>query len=108
VLQAWSNKRLIQATLDSVTEAAAEYSDALQKDIRVSITNPPGKAAYPISTFTYLLIPTQIQDPAKRDAIKAFLGWMLSDGQKSVEQLSYAPLPQAVVNLENAQISEIQ
>lgn len=98
----------IQATLDSVTEAAAEYSGALQKDIRVSITNPPGKAAYPISTFTYLLIPTQIQDPAKRDAIKAFLGWMLSDGQKSVEQLSYAPLPKAVVDLENAQIPEIQ
>lgn len=98
----------IQATLASVTEAAAEYSDALQKDVRVSITNPPGKAAYPISTFTYLLIPSVIQDPAKKAAITDFLHWMLADGQKSVEQLSYAPLPQAVVDLENAQISQIQ
>ncbi|MGH9434792.1 MAG: phosphate ABC transporter substrate-binding protein PstS [Terriglobia bacterium] len=98
----------IEATLSSVTSAAAAYSDALQKDIRVSITDPPGAAAYPISTFTYLLVPVTIHDAAKRDAIKGFLGWMLADGQKSAEQLSYAPLPPGVTSIEKAQIPEIQ
>lgn len=98
----------IEATLDSVTTAAGAYASELQKDIRVSITNPPGKDAYPVSTFTYLLVPTSIQDPAKRDSIKDFLHWMLTDGQKSVAQLSYAPLPQPVIDMEMQQISQIQ
>lgn len=98
----------VEATLESVTNAASANADALQKDIRVSITDPMGKDAYPVSTFTYLLVPSMIQDPAKRDAIKDFLHWMLTDGQKSVAALSYAPLPQPVINMEMKQISEIQ
>lgn len=98
----------VEATLDTVTDAAAAYASALQKDIRVSITNPPGQSAYPISTFTYLLVPTTIQDPAKRDAIKDFLHWMLVDGQKSASRLSYAPLPQPVIDQEMQQIPQIQ
>lgn len=100
--------KYVNATLDSVVAAAASASAALQKDVRVSITDPPGKTAYPISTFTYLLVPATIQDPAKRDAIKAFLAWMVADGQKSVEDLSFAPLPQPVIQIEQNQIAEIQ
>ena len=77
-------------------------------DFRVSITNAPGAAAYPISSFTWLLIPAQISDAAKRDAIKGFLKWMLTDGQGYNEGLSYAKLPKAVVGKELKAISQIQ
>ena len=77
-------------------------------DFRVSIVNAPGKAAYPISSFTWLLIPAQIQDAGKRDAIKAFLGWMMADGQKDCEGLAYSKLPAAVVAKEKKQIAMIQ
>ncbi|MDE3180608.1 MAG: phosphate ABC transporter substrate-binding protein PstS [Acidobacteriota bacterium] len=98
----------VEATLASVTSAAGTSSAALQKDIRVSITNAPGKGSYPVSTFTYLLVPAVIPNPAKRDAIKQFLEWMLTDGQKSAAQMSYAPLPGQVVKMETALISSIQ
>ncbi len=103
-----SSGAYIEATLASVTDAAASSSSALLKDIRVSITNAPGRADYPVSTFTYLLVPTAIQNPAKRDAIKDFLYWMLTDGQKSVAQLSYARLPQVVIGEEMSEIREIR
>ena len=62
-------------------------------DFRVSITNAPGKDAYPISSFTWLLIPAKIQDPAKKKAITDFLKWMLADGQNMTEPLLFAKLP---------------
>ena len=77
-------------------------------DFRVSITNAPGKSAYPISSFTWLLIPAKIQDTAKRDAIKGFLKWMLSDGQGYCEELSYAKLPKEIVERELKAINNIQ
>jgi len=77
-------------------------------DFRVSITNAPGAKSYPISSFTWLLIPAQISDAAKRDAIKGFLKWMLDDGQKFNEGLSYAQLPKSVVAKEVKAISLIQ
>jgi phosphate transport system substrate-binding protein len=77
-------------------------------DFRVSIVNAPGKAAYPISTFTWLLIPSQIPDAAKRKAITNFLQWMLNDGQKEAEGLGYAPLPKEVVAKELKQISLVK
>src|SRR5207237_5574270 len=83
-------------------------SKNMPEDFRVSITNAPGKDAYPISSFTWLLIPDKIQDAGKRDAIKSFLHWMLADGQKYCEALSYAPLPNAVVAKEEKQIARIQ
>ena len=63
-------------------------------DFRVSITNAPGKEAYPISSFTWLLIPDRIADAGKKKAINEFLRWMLGGGQKMTEALAYAPLPQ--------------
>ena len=67
------------------------------KDFRVSITNAPGKDAYPISTFTYLLVPTDWKDKNKQKAIAEFLNWMLDKGQGMVTQLNYAELPESLV-----------
>ena len=65
-------------------------------DFRVSITNAPGKDAYPIASFTWLLIPTPSKDRAKGKIIADFLNWMVEDGQKMTADLSYAPLPEGV------------
>ena len=69
----------MEASLASVTAAAAGAAKSMPDDFRVSITNAPGKESYPISTFTWLLIPDKIKDPAKEKAIKDFLNWMLTD-----------------------------
>ena len=76
-------------------------------DFRVSITNASGKNAYPISSFTWLLIPNKIDDQRKKQALTNFLRWMMTDGQKFCEALAYAPLPKAVVAKEMEAISRI-
>jgi len=85
----------LKASLEGVTAAAAS-APKMPADFRVSITNAPGKDAYPISTFTWLLIPVQSKDPAKGKILADFLNWMVSDGQKLTTALSYAPLPENV------------
>ncbi len=100
--------KFVKADLASVTAAAAGAAKDMPADFRVSITNAPGATAYPISSFTWLLIPAQIQDPAKRDAIKDFLKWMLTEGQKYNEGLTYAQLPKPVIEKELKAISLIQ
>jgi len=97
----------VKANLAGVTAAAASESKRMPADFRVSITNASGKAAYPICSFTYLLIPTKIDDPAKKNAIKDFLHWMLTDGQNDAESLSYARLPKDVVAREIKAIAQI-
>ncbi len=99
--------KFVKADLAGVTAAAASMKD-IPDDFRVSITNAPGAKSYPISSFTWLLIPAQISDAAKRDAIKGFLKWMLDDGQKFNEGLTYAQLPKSVVTKEMKAISLIQ
>lgn len=99
--------KFVKADLAGVTAAAASMKD-IPEDFRVSITNAPGPTSYPISSFTWLLIPAQISDGAKRDAIKDFLKWMLVDGQKFNEGLSYAQLPKSVITKESKAISLIQ
>jgi len=96
----------VKASLDSVTEAAASVK-TMPADFRVSISNAPGKTAYPISSFTWLLIPAQAKDPKKGKIIADFLEWMVTDGQKMTSQLSYAPLPQNVVEKVKAAIKQI-
>jgi phosphate transport system substrate-binding protein len=98
----------VKADLASVTAAAAGAAANMPEDFRVSITNAPGKAAYPISSFTWLLVPNKIQDPAKRKAVTGFLTWMLGPGQAQGAALSYAPLPKSVVAKEAKAISKIQ
>jgi phosphate transport system substrate-binding protein len=85
----------VKASLESVTAAAASAKN-MPADFRVSITDAPGKDAYPISSFTWLLIPAQSKDAAKGKIIVDFLNWMVDDGQKMTADLSYAPLPPTV------------
>ena len=96
----------VAASLDGVTEAAAT-AKTMPADFRVSITNAPGKTAYPISSFTWLLIPTPAKDPKKGKIIADFLDWMVTDGQKMASQLSYAPLPDSVVEKVKAAIKQV-
>jgi phosphate transport system substrate-binding protein len=103
-----SSGAFIKADLASVTAAAASSSKEMPDDFRVSITNASGKTAYPISSFTWLLIPEKIQDPAKRDAIKGFLKWMATNGQGYAESLSYAKLPKEVVEKVLKAINNVQ
>jgi phosphate transport system substrate-binding protein len=96
----------VKASLDGVTAAAASVPD-MPADFRVSITNAPGKDAYPVSSFTWLLIPQQSKDPAKGKILADFLNWMVTDGQKMTSALSYAPLPDAVVQKEKEAIKDV-
>ncbi len=98
-----SSKNFIKASLESTTLAAAGVK--MPDDFRVSITNPAGKDAYPIASFTWLLIPTSPTDAAKGKILKEFLFWMLDKGQTMTQALSYAPLPKDVVEKEKAAIS---
>ena len=100
--------KFVKADLAGVTAAAAGSGKEIPDDFRVSIANAPGATSYPISSFTWLLIPAQIQDAKKRDAIKGFLKWMLNDGQNYNEGLSYSRLPKPVVAKELKAISLIQ
>src|SRR5271154_5258185 len=98
----------IKADLASVSAAAAGAAKDMPADFRVSITNAPGAKAYPISSFTWLLIPQKFQDATKREAVKKFLYWMIADGQNDVEALSYAKLPKEVVEKEKKAVDGIQ
>jgi phosphate transport system substrate-binding protein len=103
-----SSGAFVKADLASVSAAAAAASKYIPDDFRVSITNPEGKAAYPIASFTWLLIPSKFSDASKRDAVKDFLKWMMTDGQQYCEGLSYAKLPKEVVAKEMKAIAQIQ
>ena len=98
----------VEANLASVTAAAAAAAKAMPEDFRVSITNAPGKGVYPISSFTWILVPEKISDPAKKKIVTDFLTWMLKDGQTMTSALSYAPLPKEVVAKETKAIAKIK
>src|SRR5262245_21072959 len=90
----------VTASVASVTAAAAAAAGAMPADFRISITNPPGTDAYPISSFTWLLL---YEDPKNKEHSRVmvdFLKWALTDGQTYANQLGYAPLPAALVRLE--------
>jgi phosphate transport system substrate-binding protein len=97
----------VKADLNSVTAAAASVKN-MPADFRVSITNAPGKDAYPISSFTWLLIPAQSKDAAKGKIIADFLTWMVDGGQKMTADLTYAPLPESVVTKVKAEIKQVR
>ncbi len=96
----------VKASLASTTAAAGSIKN-MPADFVVSITDAPGKDAYPISSFTYLLVPTQWQDQSKKNAMVGFLNWMLANGQSMVQALDYAPLPKNVAQMEQARIKDI-
>lgn len=89
----------VTASIDSVTAAADAAASAMPADFRVSITNPPGKDAYPIASFTWLLVYENPQDKAQSKAMVDFMKWALTDGQKFARDLGYAPLPKTVADL---------
>ncbi len=97
----------VKASLESVTAAAAS-APKMPADFRASITNAPGKDAYPISSFTWLLIPEKSKDPAKGKILANFLDWMVDDGQKMTSELAYAPLPDNVAAKVKAAIKSVQ
>ncbi len=96
----------VKASLDGVTEAAGSVKN-MPADFRVSITNAPGKTAYPISSFTWLLVPVQSKDAQRAKILTDFLNWMVSDGQKMTTQLSYAPLPESVAEKVKAAVKQV-
>ncbi len=96
----------VKGSLEGATAAAASVKN-MPADFRISITDPQGKDAYPISSFTWLLIPTQAKDPAKGKIIADFLNWMVDDGQKMTAALSYAPLPSSVASKVKETIKQV-
>ncbi len=96
----------VKASLESTTAAAASVK-TMPADFRVSITNPPGKDAYPIASFTWLLVPADWKDKNKEKIIVDFLNWMLDQGQNMTADLNYAPLPDAVKQKEREAIKTI-
>ena len=97
----------LKASLEGVTAAAASTKN-IPADFRVSITNAPGKDAYPISSFTWLLIPAQSKDAAKGKILADFLNWMVTDGQKMTSALSYSPLPDNVAQKVKEAIKQVK
>jgi phosphate transport system substrate-binding protein len=101
--------KFVTPSLESVTAAAASAKLAKDTDFRVSITNAPGAEAYPISSFTWLLVQKDAKDAAKAKIVKDFLTWMISpDAQKMAAELNYAPLPAEVVSLIQARLPTLK
>jgi phosphate transport system substrate-binding protein len=99
--------KFIKASTDSVTIAAAGAAKNMPADYRISITNAPGADAYPVSSFTWLLLPTH-GDAAKTKALTDFLGWMLDHGESEAAALTYAPLPKQVQDMVRKSIATIK
>jgi phosphate transport system substrate-binding protein len=100
--------KFVRASTDSVTAAAASTAKTMPADYRVSITNAAGPDSYPISSFTWLLIPTHSTDAAKTKALVGFLNWMLDHGESEAASLSYAPLPKQVQDMVRKSITTIK
>jgi phosphate transport system substrate-binding protein len=100
--------RFVRASIESTTAAAAAAAAKMPADFRVSITNAPGEAAYPIASFTWLLFYENPKNKHHAKVMVDFLKWALTDGQKHAAQLGYAPLPDSVVKLEMQQLAKIR
>jgi phosphate transport system substrate-binding protein len=98
----------VRASVDSVTSAAAAAAASMPSDFRVSITNASGTGAYPISSFTWLLVYENPSDKVRGRIMVDFVRWALSEGQKFATELGYAPLPDSVIKLEMTTLDKIQ
>jgi phosphate transport system substrate-binding protein len=103
-----STGAFITPSVDSVTAAAAGAAAGMPADFRVSITNAPGADAYPISSFTWLLLYEDPQDKTQGRQMQEFLRWALTDGQKMAPELGYARLPQPVIDLELKALEQLK
>ncbi len=102
-----ANGEFVEATLESVTKAAEVSVDKMPEGLTMSITNAAGPGAYPISSYTYLIVYENQRDEAKGKILKAFLKWMLTDGEKFAKDLQYAPLPDVLVKKALAKVDKI-
>lgn len=102
-----STGQFVRPSLDSTTAAASSIAGQMPDDLRVSITNAPGATAYPISSFTYLLVYKEQQDKAKGEALVDFLWWAIHDGEQMAKDKLYAPLPDEVVKKAETKIRSI-
>ena len=100
--------KFVRASIEATTAAAAAAAAAMPEDFRVSITNPPGDAAYPIASFTWLLLYENAQDKAQAKVMVDFLKWALTDGQKFASELGYAPVPKNIVELEMKALTKVK
>ena len=99
--------KYVKASTESVTAAAAANAKNMPADYRISITNAPGPDSYPISSFTWLLLPLHFQDPAKGKAMVGFMSWMLDHGESEAAGMTYAPLPKPVADRVRQSIATI-
>jgi phosphate transport system substrate-binding protein len=97
----------VEPTIQTTTAAAAAAARSMPADFRVSLTNPPGDEAYPIASFTWLLVYRDQPNEVKGRALVKFLWWMSHEGQRYADDLLYAPLPTAVVKQIEGRIKEI-
>jgi phosphate transport system substrate-binding protein len=98
----------VQASLQSVTAAAAGAAASMPDDFRVSITNAPGEEAYPVASFTWLLLREDSGDPVRSRQLVDFLRWALTEGQATARALNYAPLPPAVAERAVASLARVR
>ena len=102
------NGKFVKASIDSVSAAAAAAAKQMPADYRVSITNAPGDAVYPISSFTWLLLYENPPDKAQSKVMVDFMKWALTDGQKFAGEMGYAPIPKNVVEMEMKTLATIK
>ena len=95
--------QFVKASLDSIIAAVSDTRNS-----SLSILNAPGRNAYPVSAFTWILVPAQSSDARKREAILQFLRWMLTSGQKECEALGYGPLPRRIVTRELDTLNQLK
>jgi phosphate transport system substrate-binding protein len=100
--------KYVKASTEGVTAAAAAAAKTMPADYRVSITNAPGAESYPISSFTWLLIPLKSTDAAKGKAMQDFLTWMLDKGEGEAAAMTYAPLPKPIQDRVRATIKTVK
>jgi phosphate transport system substrate-binding protein len=99
--------KFVEPTIQTTTAAAAGVAKNMPADFRVSLTNPPGDEAYPVASFTWLLVYRDQPNETKVRALAKFLWWMSHEGQRFADDLLYAPLPAAVVKQVEAKVKEI-
>ena len=99
--------KFVEPSIESTTAAAASAAQGMPADFRVSLTNAPGAGAYPVASFTWLLVYKDQPDAVKGKALVSFLWWATHEGQKYASDLLYAPVPAAVVKQIEGKIREI-
>jgi phosphate ABC transporter phosphate-binding protein len=100
------NGKFVAASLESI-DAAASHSMKPGRDFKISIVDAPGAGVYPISSFTWIVIPTHVEDDTKRKALTGFLLWMLGPAQRQAAALGYLPIPKELAKEEAAVITNI-